>query len=315
MTYKRETDAIRYVYNTSVFTNEDDISYYLLGLYMTDGNIYLPRRKGNQNSGDCSIHLIDRELVERIRDIVCPNKPVIIRKRKEKTKSQFRFRMSNKTIVNWFLKKGCVPNKTNILKFPDVPQTYLFDFIRGLIDGDGSIGFYNGNRAMIRFDTASLGLITSLRDILNNYGIRCKISKTPWFTSKLNNLEIKSTMQMYRIAINGLGAYKLLKMMYKNDRLSLSRKKSLTQNIYSFIERNGFTEEELMKMDKLAIKKWPTDSELFNLAMKHNGVMARVAEELDTFGFIVSNRLRKIGTYNAIRKIYPIDSVRHIHCE
>jgi len=42
------------------------------------------------------------------------------------------------------IKLGCVPKKSLILTFPteeQVPQEFIYDFIRGYIDGDGYIQY------------------------------------------------------------------------------------------------------------------------------------------------------------------------------
>ena len=49
----------KYNYNLNIFKNEDDISFYLLGAYMTDGNIKVNKLRQNSKSIRISSNDID----------------------------------------------------------------------------------------------------------------------------------------------------------------------------------------------------------------------------------------------------------------
>lgn len=122
----------KYKHNYAAFLNEDAISYYLLGVYYTDGTVYK-----NGVSLSNQINSSDKKWLESIRDIISPQSPV-----KKIRKNYYRIRLNDKTISEWLISKGCIPNKTLSITFPQVPGKYLPDFIRGCMDGDGSIGIY-----------------------------------------------------------------------------------------------------------------------------------------------------------------------------
>jgi intein/homing endonuclease len=312
----------KYIYNVDVLLKEDDISYYLLGLFIADGNVI-----GSKNCfpSTCRISLIDYELLEKIRDLICPNKAITKCKdifnpeTKEIIKNKsYSFCFHSKIMCEWLIKNECVPNKTKIAKFPNIPEKYIPDFIRGLLDGDGSTSIHNNHlhqkakKTSVRFDSASYELIAGFQQALSKYGIDTRIEKTKWITTTINGRQTQTTTQMYRLALTGLKAYKLLKIVYRHDRLSLARKKDIAQEIYQYVERNGFTEEELLKMDKLPVKKWQPDDVLFDLMMKHKGSLVEAAKEINTAGWTLSSRLRKIGLYDKIRAIYPFDNIQNI---
>lgn len=293
-------------YNDSVFSNEDDISFYLLGLFITDGNISL---KPNSDYGEASITSIDLEVLEKIRALV--KSDLLLAKKKDS--NCYRLRINNKPIVDWLRKFGVVPNKTIIVEFPNIPKVYLPDLIRGLIDGDGSIGCYN-NKPMIRFDSASLSLITGVSNVLKDWNLSNKIVITKPVDSMLNGRPIKTTTPMYRIALDGLKAYKLLKIIYKNNRLSILRKRVIAESIISNLE-SIHTEKVLLSVNRIPNKnaiKWPSDKELVNLCIKHKGVFAEVAKEFNSSGWVVSQRLRKINKYNFIRNLYPYVNINNL---
>lgn len=52
--------------------------------------------------------------------------------------------------VNDLISKGCVRRKSLILEFPtesQVPKKFIYDFIRGYFDGDGSISYYERQKS------------------------------------------------------------------------------------------------------------------------------------------------------------------------
>ena len=60
---------------------------------------------------------------------------------KRKWKAQYRLQIGSKS---WFVdlgRLGFTQNKSNILRFPKIPEKYLTDFIRGYFDGDGCVYF------------------------------------------------------------------------------------------------------------------------------------------------------------------------------
>jgi hypothetical protein len=56
------------------------------------------------------------------------------------------------------------------MQFPDVPEEFLRDFIRGCWDGDGSIFIGSSGELVATFVTGSLAFITGMRDRLWKYG-------------------------------------------------------------------------------------------------------------------------------------------------
>jgi hypothetical protein len=57
-------------------------------------------------------------------------------------KQAFRLQFGNVQLYNWLLKIGLFPNKTYTIGKIIIPDEYFFDFLRGHLDGDGSIVTY-----------------------------------------------------------------------------------------------------------------------------------------------------------------------------
>lgn len=293
----------KYNYNSNVFFKEDHISYYLLGLYITDGNIYC----GKKNTQYCSeIKLIDHDMISIIRDLICPSKPI----EKVPNSNCYRFRIHNKNIINWFISKGCTPNKTKTVNFPTIPIKYLSDFLRGLVDGDGSIGLYN-NVAMLRFDSASVSLIQGASQALNQLGISNKITKTKWINSTLNGKKIQSTTQMYRISIAGANCFHALRLLYHNANLAIPRK---LHTYYKIIEHYCQRYPNLLKDHKIKLGKlaYITDEQIIQAIDQYQGCFAKVALQLQVNAQSILFRLKKIGKYSEIRQKYPINPINNI---
>src|SRR5277367_1082418 len=122
-----------YQYNVENFTKEDAISFYLLGAFCTDGCM---------SANQFIINSKDRDWLNDIRNLICPN----IKIGQSKVSNCYSLQFTNKYIYAWLVKHGCRPRKSLRLRLPDIPQEYLFDFVRGCLDGDGSISTYQASK-------------------------------------------------------------------------------------------------------------------------------------------------------------------------
>jgi hypothetical protein len=293
---------MRYTYYPNIFTDETALSFYFLGLYITDGNVYL------KHGYEVSIKSIDVSLLHAIAKLVCPTKSLV----KIKNSNCFKLSFNCQAIAEWLVSYGCVPNKTKIVKFPTIPEKYYPDLIRGLLDGDGSIGFYKS--PMIRFDSASFHLINGVKDYLNStLGFTLSLKETPWITTTINGQAASSTTQMYRLSIVNLNAYKLLKhIYYQPDCFSLDRKKAQAFEIINHYE-SRWSPDKLLSFNKLPIKDWPGDQELFNLVCSYHGSFKLTAQHLNVSAWGLVSRLRKIGYYQQLKTLYPVERAKNFN--
>lgn len=142
---------------------------YLLGLIETDGSI-------RQDLSQVTISQKDSEqwwILCMIRDFIQPDAQSL--------------NIHNKKICNDLFKKGIIPNKTytnskeNIdILWESVPQEFKYDFIRGVLDGDGNIRWFyqkESSKTMscnIGF-TGSIYLLQKIKDFIKqefNYDIK-----------------------------------------------------------------------------------------------------------------------------------------------
>lgn len=93
-------------------------------------------------------------------------------------------RLYSKQLVHSLKKYGIIQNKTNVLSFPNLPSEYIWDYIRGYFDGDGSIfqhtitSKYGKNTYVnVSFTCNCFEYLSSLKDFLNENDIASTIIK------------------------------------------------------------------------------------------------------------------------------------------
>lgn len=118
--------------NKNFFSSWSPEMAYVLGLLFTDGCV--SKTKGGSYS--VSLSLIDKDLLEKVRDVMGSKHPIKSYKPQRKV---YHFGFAREKLMNDLLGLGLVKNKSLTVKFPSVPNDYLRDFIRGVFDGDGSI--------------------------------------------------------------------------------------------------------------------------------------------------------------------------------
>ena len=154
-------------------------------------------------------------------------------------KNYYGIRITKNDIAKWFLDHGCVPQKTLIVDFPNVPDKFIPDFLRGLIDGDGSIGIYHSEinnktytKKSCQFISASIKLINGFKHCTDKLGIKSTITKKKMMDHQLNDKIIKSKNQCYLLGFSNKNTEKLLSYLYYPDhKLSMQRKYKISQKI------------------------------------------------------------------------------------
>ena len=68
----------------------------------------------------------------------------------KRNKNVAKIRIHNNHMAEQLLTKGCIHNKSHLLKFPDPvifkKYSLIYDFIRGYCDGDGYLRFYQNHK-------------------------------------------------------------------------------------------------------------------------------------------------------------------------
>ena len=109
---------------------------YVIGLLTTDGNLSKDGRHITMRSSDI-------QLLKTFKK--CLNLPYkIVQSRNEKwaKKPCYRVQFSSVQFYRWLLKIGLFPAKTYTIGPLTIPDEYFRDFLRGHLDGDGSVFTY-----------------------------------------------------------------------------------------------------------------------------------------------------------------------------
>lgn len=121
-----------------------------------------------------------------------------------------------------------IPNKTySIEHLPQIPSEFIIPFLRGYIDGDGSLYFVSTNNSFHLSITSHFISITNefcqLIYNLLNIPTRAETRKSTYY----NNVA--------KFTLNGIEAYQLAKLLYTNANIYCKRKYEkflLAQNIF-----------------------------------------------------------------------------------
>ena len=194
--------------NEDFFSNWSPEMAYVLGLIITDGCI--------SKTGTVSLNMNDRELLEKVKETMGSAHKIIPSKHQ---KGLYYYHFSRKGMIKDLEKLCVVPRKSLIVKFPDVPQAYLPDFIRGVFDGDGSVFFEKRSGFVTlrtNFVSGSKDFIEGLEKCLGSLGMPTRTI----YRQKTQNAWSYKFVYCHRDSI------KLFNILYKNakNKLFLERK-------------------------------------------------------------------------------------------
>lgn len=130
----------------------------------------------------------------------------------DKIYTSYRLAITSKKLKQDLISHGCVPNKTKLLKFPDLDNNLKKHFIRGYVDGDGCITKHNTSKVSLEV----LGTEDFLKAILDCYNF----SKDKYiYTFKHSDIK--------RLVLSGKNAFKVINDLYENSNIYLDRKFNL----------------------------------------------------------------------------------------
>ena len=197
----------------------DDADFaYFVGLVQTDGSF----EEGTRNRGKISIELseIDKESLERIRDAILEcNINATLRSRVRDTN----FKKETKTYIlsiydfefRTYMKKYIpVGRKSDIIMQPqDIKKENIKHYIRGIVGGDGSVGFIKNGKPFISLWTKSEKIAITFENF-------CFL-----LTNEHRKLTRTTRDGGFSILYSGESAQKIVKELYGECNLCLERKK------------------------------------------------------------------------------------------
>lgn len=186
-------------------------SAYWLGFLYADGSI-----RKDRNEINLDLQARDIQSIKDFHDF-CNNQNAIREhkiNRNGKTYISYTSGFSNHDVKENLISLGCMPKKSLILSFPtesQVPTEFLYDFVRGYIDGDGCIQY---NFDKFRYQIIILGT----KDFLSGLMMRLKLFEH-------TTISKDNTSNIYKMTICGKHyAFSLLEKLYEGSKYHLLRK-------------------------------------------------------------------------------------------
>lgn len=185
---------------------------YLLGFLYADGCV------NKNNVISFTLHRNDKEILEMYAsELKATNQITDV-----KNKPHVRLAFCSKHMCNTLMSLGCGHNKTSSLKFPDIPEIYKYDFIRGFMDGDGCISIKKqGTHKYISLS------FTGTEDMMNALNVIFKTNNPISFYRNAYALHIGKRTDVMRILNN----------IYKNAELYMTRKFNKYQEYCEYISK------------------------------------------------------------------------------
>lgn len=129
---------------------------YILGLWFADGCIY------GGKMFDITLHAKDKYILKQIAKELKYEGQLYDYVDRQAARINF----SCVVIYDDIIALGGTECKSNTIKFPNIPDEFLSDFIRGYFDGDGCIMLLKNNRVNSTFTSGSKEFLDSLLQIL-----------------------------------------------------------------------------------------------------------------------------------------------------
>lgn len=220
----------KYFYDKNYFENiNNEEKAYWLGFIAGDG--YIIR---NERQAELGIELneIDYDHLKKFNKCLKGNVEVKFRQRKDsRTLNNYKMcliRFYSWKLVDDLIKLGIIPNKSLVIKFPNISSKFYIPFLRGYFDANGSLCL-NKKRESLQCDfcSGSIEMIESIRKIL--------------FELEINSyITYEKESKAIRLNIKGLNnSYNFCKLLYENSKIYLDRKYN---KFYRLCEENHIVE-------------------------------------------------------------------------
>lgn len=197
----------KYTFNINKIIEDSPDKYYWLGFISGDGSVGRKEKRLR-----IEVKNIDRDLLIKFLDFIESN-AIIYDRVNNKGCSCCSITINSSELLRYLEKYNIHPNKTYDFEIPldNIPEEYLWDYIRGLMDADGCIYTRDGRRnysCTISFVAKNKKCIEQMKDIWN-----------------INN-KINAYNGAFTIMKEGKEAIAILDKIYKNssDKNRLDRK-------------------------------------------------------------------------------------------
>lgn len=208
-------------YDVFIFDDIDtEEKAYWLGFLYADGNVRSFDGIHNNNTISVELSFVDYKHLIKFKKFMNDQRPdsvIQVRERMESSGNKIKlatYNVCNGHLRQSLIKAGCIPAKSLILRFPDITifkeEDLVYDFIRGYVDGDGSLSERKG-----RLFLSIRGTYDILSGIKNYFPQFCKV---------YSEIDQRTKKIQYKIACCSNKADEVAYKLYGKSNIYLDRK-------------------------------------------------------------------------------------------
>ena len=216
----------KYIRNKNNFIDENyfenidtENKTYFLGYIMADGNIY--RYEDGRLQFSIKLKSTDKDIIYKFAERIKFDKDKIIfrsSKRKNTITNSVEIKTYNTVFCENLIKHGINPRKSGNEKIPNtIPKNLIKHFIRGFVDGDGSLSC-NKKKTVFNVCSTSEDIISAIQKI---FELDANIKINKYYTKNIYTLQSAKRKTVYL----------LCKYLYENSEIYLDRKYNIAMNI------------------------------------------------------------------------------------
>jgi len=211
----------KYKINEGFFNNWNRGMGYVTGWIYADGTLRKNRYQFKIASNDSSV-------LQNIKGILKSNHKIREEPRKDRNIITKVLVIDSKPLYTQLKKIGLTPNKSKLMRLPQIPNEFFPDFLRGYFEGDGSIYMDRPVKRYPAYRRLRLSFCSGSKLFLEE--LQEKISKF-W---GLKNKSIRKNHSGFDIAYSTYEALKILKSIYKysSSQIRLERKYLIYKNFF-----------------------------------------------------------------------------------
>lgn len=222
---------LQYRVNEGFFSTWSRSMAYVLGFIATDGCVtYEPGEKY-----ELRIESADKEILEKIRACMGSNHPLHQYNREDLIQGEYHrsttwtLSIRSKRLVSDVIHLGITPRKSLTLAYPNVPDEFQADFIRGVFDGDGSVYIA---RASTPWPVLKTKIVSASRSFIQQ--LSSILSKRLGVSSAL----YEENDRYYVIHLGSEDSLRLYDFLYHNATIYLDRKKRVFEQFFAVRGKN-----------------------------------------------------------------------------
>ncbi|MFB6144946.1 MAG: LAGLIDADG family homing endonuclease [Candidatus Nanohaloarchaea archaeon] len=164
---KKRGGVRKYDVNLDFFDELNSESSYWLGFIAADGSV---QKQAGYKSKSLQIYLSykDKNHLLKLKEELSEHP---LKERENNGSKMVSYTVTSNRLVEQLEEFGIVPRKTKKLDFPSIPSEYIRDFVRGYIDGDGSISIHKrkkGNTRLILRIIGNKQFLEELHRVIKN---------------------------------------------------------------------------------------------------------------------------------------------------